>query len=202
MARILPFPTFLLAALIIGFATVACGDDDAPGAADGTPTLAASETAADATLFVPDPADPCPHPGGQAISGLVALLEFGNEGLDEGGSVQLREPVQMTLRIINCSEGKLERKYAGAQEFDFFVRTVGGDTVWRWSDGQDFGTDGSTVTFDPGQELTYETTWSQVDSDGQVVAPGEYDVVAESLACDTSLSNCSTRAAATITISR
>lgn len=200
MTRILALPAFLLAALLVSLAAFACGDDDAPGASDGTPTPSASATAANATLFVPDPSDPCPHPGGQAVSGLVAVLEFGNEELGDGGSVPLGEPVQMALRVINCSDRELERSYAGEQEYDFIVRTAGGDTVWRWSDGQEFGTDGSTVTFDPGQELKYETSWAQVDSEGQAVASGEYDVVGESLACDDSLSICSTRAAATITI--
>jgi hypothetical protein len=32
------------------------------------------------------------------------------------------------------------------------------------------------------------------------VPPGDYSITAESLACDTSLTNCSTRAAKTITI--
>jgi len=202
--RNLAFLAAFVAVLLVSLAAFACGDDDASDVVDDTsaPDVTESPTpSAPATLFVPDPSDPCPRPGGQAISGLVALLEVDNDELSEGGSVPSGEPVQMTLRVINCSEQELERTYAGEQAYDFVVRTAGGDTVWRWSDGQEFSTEGSTVIFDPGQELTYETSWAQVDSDGQAVASGEYDVIGESLACDASLRTCATRAAATITIS-
>ena len=200
MPRNLAFATLLVAVFLVSLAALACGDDDAPDVADDTPTPAPTESPTNATPFVPDPSDPCPRPAGREISGLVALLGFGNPELDEGQSVPLGQPVRMTLRVINCSDGELERSYAGEQEHDFVVRTAGGDTVWRWSDGQEFSTDGSTVTFDPGQEVTYEASWAQIDSAGQAVAPGDYDIIGESLACDASLRNCATRAAATITI--
>ena len=200
MPRNLAFATLPVALFLVSLAAFACGDDDAPDVADDTLTPSPTESPTNATPFVPDPSDPCPRPGGLEISGLVALLDFGNPALNDGQSAVPGEPVQMRFRVINCSDGELERSYAGEQEHDFVVRTARGDTVWRWSDGQEFSTDGSTVTFEPRQEVTYEASWAQIDSDGLAVAPGAYDVIGESFACDASLRNCSTSAATTITI--
>lgn len=207
MIRTPALPALLAAILlVVGLTALACGDDDdSSGASPGTsPTPGQDGGAtptenADSTLFVPDPDDPCPRPGGQQISGLAARLNIAADGLSEDGSVEQGVPIEMTLTIINCSDDELEREYAGEQEYDFVVQD-GGQTVWRWSDGREFGTDGNSVTYDPGQELTFEATWVQVDSDGEQVPPGEYSLIGESLACDRTLRNCSTRAGTAIVI--
>ncbi|MDQ7848931.1 MAG: BsuPI-related putative proteinase inhibitor [Armatimonadota bacterium] len=86
------------------------------------------------------------------------------------------EPVQAHLAARNGGRTPLRVEFASGQRFDLVVRQRG-VLVWRWSHDRAFVQVLQEVTLRPGQALTFEATWGQIDLQGRRVEPGTYELV-------------------------
>lgn len=158
-------------------AFVACDGDGGDSVA--TPTSAPTPTA------VPSPPpELCPKIDGDVVQSMVALLELDKLSYEQG------EPIEMTLRLVNCASRPITRTFPDAQRYDFSAKVQDGDELWRWSDGMAFAEVQGEETFESAEQLTFAETWDQTDGEGQQIEPGQYELTAESTGCDESLQNC------------
>jgi len=164
----------------------ACNGDDGDSVA--TPTSEPTPTA------VPPSAELCPKIDGEVVQSVVALLEPDKLSYEQG------EPIDMTLRLLNCASQPITRSFPDAQRYDFAAKTRDGDEVWRWSRGMSFAQVQGEETYQPSEQLTFTETWDQLDNEGQPLEPGQYELMTESTGCDGSLQNCGPRAARIIEI--
>jgi surface antigen len=170
----------VVAALLVLAACNGDGEDDG----EGTP---APTTEATPSVAASPPSELCPRIDDEVIQAMVALLELDTQRYEQG------EPIEMTLRLINCASQPITRTYPDAQRYDFSAKAEGGDEVWRWSDDVPFAEVLGEETYQPGEQLTFAETWDQLGSDGQAVALGQYELTAEDVGCDESLQNCGSR---------
>jgi hypothetical protein len=131
---------------------------------------------------------------GEVVQAVVALLELGKLSYEQG------EPIEMTVRLVNCASEPITRTFPDAQRYDFATKIRDGDEVWRWSSGMTFAEVQGEETYQPSEQLTFTETWDQLDSEGQPVEPGQYELTVESAGCDESLQSCGPRAALFIEI--
>ena len=178
----------VLGALLLA---LACGGGGADRADRKTVTASPRESP---TAAASPPSESCPVIDGKVVQGVVAVLETEKTAFSAG------EPVKMTMKLINCADKPIKRVYPSEQRYDFSVAAVGGEEVWRWSEGKTFAATKSEVTLQTGQAVTAVETWEQVDNDGKPVAAGSYEITAQSTACDESMQNCETLATHVIEI--
>lgn len=177
-----------LMALLALLVLVACngdgedGEDGGEGTATPTPTVEATPSAA-----ASPPPEFCPRIDGEVAQAVVALLELDRKSYEQG------EPIDMTLRLVNCASKAITRTYADGQRYDFSAKAEDGEEVWRWSDGMVFEEVLGEETYQPGGQLAFAETWDQLDSDGQEVKPGQYELTAEGTGCDESLESCGSK---------
>ena len=165
---------------------VGCTGDGPSG--DGSPSDTPSPG-------VPSPsAVVCPTEDGEVVEALVARLDV------EKAQFQPGEPVELTLRVVNCASAPITRSFPDAQRFEFTATGPDGLEVWRWSDDKTFEEVLGEQTFQPRQEQTYTESWDQTDSGGQPVAAGEYQLRGESTSCDEPLVNCGPASAKVIEV--
>ncbi len=164
----------------------ACNGDGGDSVA--TPTPEPTPTA------VPPSAELCPRIDGEVVQAVVALLEPGKLSYEQG------EPIEMTVRLANCAGEPITRTFPNAQRYDFAAKIRDGNEVWRWSSDMAFAEILGEETYQPSEQLTFTETWDQLDSEGQPVEPGQYELTTESTGCDESLQNCGPRAALFIEI--
>lgn len=186
MSRMKHLLWLAVAVLAVVLLAQACDGDD--GTATPTPPRESP------TVAPSPPSALCPIIDGQVVQGVVAVLDLKDTTFAAG------EPVEMTMKLINCANSAVKRVYSTEQRYDFSVRVADGDEVWRWSDGKTFSDQQSEVTLESGQEVTTVETWDQVSGDGQPVAPGSYEITAGSTGCDESLQNCEALATKVIEI--
>jgi surface antigen len=177
----MPVKTSVLGLMVLGALLVlaACNGDG--GDSGATPT---SETTP--TVVPSPPAEFCPKIDGEVVQSVVALLELDKQTYQYAQG----EPIDMTLRLVNCASQPITRSFPDAQRYDFAAKIQDGDEVWRWSSGMDFAQVLGEETYQPGEQLTFSETWDQVDSEGQQVEPGQYELTTESTGCDESLQSC------------
>ncbi len=167
-------------ALGILLVVAACNGDGGESAATPTPELTPT--------VAPSPSELCPMIDGEVVQSVIALLELDKLSYEQG------EPVEMTLRLINCASEPITQTFPDAQRYDFVAKTGDDDEVWRWSNGMAFAEVQGEETYEPNEEITFTETWDQLDSEGQQVEPGQYELAAESTGCDETLQNCGPRA--------
>ncbi len=184
----MPVKTSALGLIALGtlLVLVACNGDGGDSVA--TPSPEPTPTA------VPPPAELCPKVDGEVVQSLVALLE--TDKLSYGQ----REPLDMTLRLVNCASQPITRTFPDAQRYDFAAMMRDGEEVWRWSGGMAFAEITGEETYQPGEQVTFTETWDQLDNDGEPLGLGQYQLTTESTGCDESLRNCGPRAALIIEI--
>jgi len=90
-------------------------------------------------------------------------------------SYALGEPVAITLSVTNRGDLPAQLEFANAQKFELTV-TRKGREVWRWSAGRMLAQVLATITLGPGDTLTFQEEWNQLDNDGDRVPPGDYTV--------------------------
>lgn len=188
----MPVKMSLLGAIALGafLLLAACnGDDSDDGDSLATPTPEPTPTVAPSP-----PPEICPETDGEAVQSLIAILELDKLSYDQG------EPVEMTLRLVNCASRPITRIFPNAQRYDFAAKTPDGDEVWRWSSGMTFTEVQGKETYQPSEQLTFVEVWDQLDNEGQPVEPGQYELMAESTGCDESLQLCGPQYALSIEI--
>lgn len=190
--------TYVLGLLVAGalLALAACnGDGNGNGDGENGDGSAASPTSeATPTVEASPPPEVCPKVDDEVVQSMVALLELDKSSYEQG------EPVELTLRLVNCSRRPITRTFPDAQRYDFAAKPENGDEVWRWSSGMAFAEDMGEETYEPSEQLTFTETWDQLDNDGRPVEPGQYEISAESTGCDDPLQNCGPLAARFIEI--
>jgi hypothetical protein len=170
------------------------GDSVATPTPELTPTVEVTPTPEPTPIEVPPLAELCPIIDGEVVQTAVALLELDKVSYEQG------EPIEMTLRLVNCASGPITRIFPDAQRYDFAAKTEDGDEVWRWSRGMIFAQVQGEETYQPAEQITFTETWDQLDTEGQPVEPGGYELSTESAGCDESLESCGPRAALLIEI--
>jgi hypothetical protein len=183
-----------LAAILALAVLAACDNSKSDDGGDGeaTPT-ATAEASATGPAASPAPEE-CPVVEDEVVEGMFVVLELAKEEYAAG------EPVEMTMRLFNCASRELTRHFPTEQRYDFHVSEAGGDEVWRWSRGEEFAEEEGEETYAPAEEVAFEATWEQTDNDGQPVAPGSYEIGAESSGCDETLATCGPSTVAIIEI--
>lgn len=115
-----------------------------------------------------------------AVSAPAAKTEV------RGVSVELRlskavysvgESVESTLILRNPGASSASFQFSTGQMYDFIV-IRGQQRIWQWSSGRAFTQAFTTLTLQPGESKRFIQQWDQRDSQGQQVAPGEYELVA------------------------
>jgi hypothetical protein len=167
--------------LLLVFA--ACNGDDGDG---GEPVATPTSEPTPSVAATP-PSELCPRIDDEVVQAMVALLELDTKTYEQG------EPIDMTLRFINCASQPITRTYPDAQRYDFSAKAEDGEEAWRWSDGVAFEEVLGEETYQPGEQLTFTESWDQTGSDGQAVQPGQYELTAEDVGCDESMENCGSR---------
>lgn len=162
------------------------GDGDDSG---GTPAPESTPTAeATSTPVASPPPELCPTIDGEVVQSMVALLELDKSSYEQG------EPIEMTLRLVNCASRPITRTFPDAQRYDFSVKIMDGEEVWRWSNDMAFAEVEGAETYEPAEQQAFVETWDQSDDEGEQTKPGQYELATESTGCDESLVNCGPRA--------
>ena len=187
----MPVKMSVLGLIVLGalLGLAACNGDGGDSAAtptpELTPTVEVTPTADLTPTVVALPlSELCPVIDGEVVQAVVALLELGKLGYEQG------EPIEMTVRLVNCASQPITRTFPDAQRYDFAAKTRDGDEVWRWSSGMTFAEVQGEETYQPAEQLTFPETWDQLDNEGQPLEPGQYELTTESTGCDESLQNC------------
>ena len=84
--------------------------------------------------------------------------------------------VELTFSVVNTGDEAVTLAFPDPRRAEFVV-SDGDEEVWRWSHGRIFDQSTDEETLAPGEELTFEASWEDVD-------PGKYRVVAELAAAD------------------
>jgi len=105
------------------------------------------------------------------LQGLKLVLQT------ERGTYSLGEPVPLRFEVTNTGEEPVELAFSTGQRFDFLIERDG-EPVWHWAYGKQFIQVVTQLTLEPGQSLTYEVVWPQVDNAGRAVPPGSYRATA------------------------
>lgn len=168
---------------LLAVAIVACNGDEResePDVRDGTPAFS--------------PPAGCPMIDGEIAAAMVARLDVDKTSYERG------EPVEMTLRLINCADEPVTRHFPDGQTYDFKVFDEAGFEIWRWGRGMMFDQELREETFQPGEEITFVEAWDQTDNDGEQVPEGRYELRGESSGCDSSLLSCGPASARVVEI--
>lgn len=86
------------------------------------------------------------------------------------------ESVTMRLKVENEGAQPVTLTFPTSQRYDFIVTRTDGTVVWQWSHGKNFTQAVGTLTLAPGQEVELQEEWDQRGNDGNLVAPGDYQV--------------------------
>lgn len=113
-------------------------------------------------------------PSAAGLELLELRLELSTEMLQAG------QPLGMTLLVTNRSDRSVEITFPTACQENFLVRQ-GTLTVWELDAGRLCAQVVTELTLGPGETVTFQTTWDQVDNDGDRVPPGEYEAVGQLL---------------------
>ncbi|HID10582.1 MAG TPA: hypothetical protein EYP17_04695, partial [Candidatus Latescibacteria bacterium] len=105
------------------------------------------------------------------LEGLELALQADRAAYEPG------EPVTLTFVITNTGGTALHFTFSSSKRFDILVERDG-ILIWQWSHGRKFLQVIDELILEPGDSLTYELTWPQVDNTGNPVPPGEYEVSA------------------------
>lgn len=96
--------------------------------------------------------------------------------LEMPDQVAVGEPVKLKLTLRNDGDEPVRLRFNTGQRYDFIVRNMEGGIVWQWSHDKAFTQVLGEVEIRPGEELSFNEVWRQVDNDGNQVGEGEYEV--------------------------
>lgn len=86
------------------------------------------------------------------------------------------EAITLRLTVTNKGSSSLKLTFPSAQQYDFVI-TMGGEEMWRWSHDKMFAAVLTEVTLAPSESVVYQERWSQKDNQGNLVSPGNYQVI-------------------------
>lgn len=86
---------------------------------------------------------------------------------------KIKEPVTMTLTVINTSSTAQEFVFNSGKKYDFYLYR-GAKLVWKWSEGKMFSQAISGLTLNPNQPMKYLGAFDQTLPSGKIFHPGRY----------------------------
>lgn len=92
--------------------------------------------------------------------------------------VKLGEVMRFNISIENLGAQPHELTFNSGQKFDIRVEDISGSKVWQWSDGRMFTQLIETIVIEPGKSISFDAEWPLVNSAGDPVNPGEYNIFA------------------------
>lgn len=108
-----------------------------------------------------------------------SVLYVSNERANVLDTLLTAEPagdaVELQLTVTNEGDDAVTLSFSDAQRAEFVASDD--EEVWRWSDDRMFAMVTGRETLDPGEDVTFEATWSNP-------SPGEYEVRAWVTAAD------------------
>jgi hypothetical protein len=138
--------------------------------------------------------------GDDGPRGLIArlILEDGRTSFSVG------EPIHMRLEITNHTGDIVRITYPDEPRYSFAVYHPSGDSpslVWWWSSPLNRN-DPNPQEWKERATVSFETTWDQVNDEGERVPSGSYVATASNAACHTGVNfHCDSRANASFEIS-
>jgi hypothetical protein len=82
------------------------------------------------------------------------------------------ESVRFVLHVTNSGDSPITLEFSSSQRYDFVVKTLEGETVWRWSDDMAFMQALSQATLAPGESWTMDAVWEPDTPSGEYRAVG------------------------------
>jgi len=89
---------------------------------------------------------------------------------------QPKEPITLELNLTNKGDVTFKETFRSAQKYDFVV-TRDDKEIWRWSHDRMFAMVLTEFALEPQKSATYRETWAQKGNDGNLVAPGKYNLI-------------------------
>jgi hypothetical protein len=86
------------------------------------------------------------------------------------------QPIPLCLSVHNDTNGNVPLVFPTLQRYDFYITDTQKQEIWRWSRCQSFPCMFVIYQMAPGEQLSYTTTWDQLDQNGKPVSPGFYYV--------------------------
>jgi hypothetical protein len=111
----------------------------------------------------------------------AASVKAGSNGLSlvvktDKPVYKTKEPVAMTLTVVNQDSVPFSATLPNSQIFDFYLYQAD-KIVWRWSEGRVFMQVLGTLTLEPGVPHTYTAKFDQKLGSGDWLSPGKYTLV-------------------------
>ncbi len=103
------------------------------------------------------------------------------------GDFRAGKKIPINILVKNVGREIEFLHYNSEQRFDVEVKDSEEKPVWRWSQGRFFAMVRSQIKLLPDDSEEYHTTWSQKDSAGNQVPPGQYTLTAKSTADETTM---------------
>jgi hypothetical protein len=113
--------------------------------------------------------DPNGQPGPGPAFGLTAFLEIDRQAYHHG------DMLDATYRVVNETETPYVLQLNQLPAFNLWILF---DGIRIWSDTWGTLPVQTSLTVGPGESLVTEYTWDLTNNEGQLVSPGEYDVMA------------------------
>lgn len=86
------------------------------------------------------------------------------------------EQVKITMRVRNIGKDIVTLEFPTSRQYDFIIKGED-EEVWKWSRDKYFTQAFIIITINPGDSITYNSEWDQIDNIGNNVAPGRYWIV-------------------------
>ena len=131
---------------------------------------------------------PAPGEGAEARSGMTSAGGSGTPLATAGAalSVKLRTsgetasvamPIVLRLEVCNQSSRDVAVPFSTEQRYDFEIRNLDGELIWRWGADRVFAQVAGSENFAPGCRVIGEEDWPGTDQEGEPVEPGTYEAI-------------------------
>jgi len=92
------------------------------------------------------------------------------------------EDIQIVLSIKNISSQIRSLKFSSGKQYDFIIKNIDGEPVWRWSSGMSFTEAESSYNLAPDEVRIITHSWNQILSDTEMVIPvGNYTIESDDI---------------------
>lgn len=85
------------------------------------------------------------------------------------------EDVAIRLRVENDSDKPISLTFPTSQRYDIII-SKDGKEVWRWAYEKVFAMAITVLKMNPGEVLSFEERWRQIDNTGNDAGPGDYKI--------------------------
>jgi hypothetical protein len=94
-----------------------------------------------------------------------------------GETASVAMPIGLRLEVCNQSSRDVAVPFSTEQRYDFEIRNLDGELIWRWGADRVFAQVTGSETFTPGCRTFGEGKWDGTDQEGEPVEPGTYEAI-------------------------